>query len=385
MATTTSTRFRTSTLDVQTALEKLRTAAPGQGVLSVYLDTSPNRIVGQAYLLAYRAGVRSVRSHVPEAESETFEAAVAQVERFLVEEFAAQSRGIAVFVDALHHELTAVALPQAPVLEHIVWDKQPEISPLQTILDESERIAVVLFDSERARLFSVFLGAIEEQQRLEDYVPAKQATGGWFALQQTSFERHREDHLRRHAQNTVQALTGLLRAHAFDRLLIGGPDEALSVLRHELPRPLQARLAGTLDLELFASDASVVEATLHAAEAIEQQHEQRLIKELLDSATTPRVVLGLAGTLEALAEGRVHLLIVAKAFDETGAQCTTCGRLMRERHRCPECGIATQPVGSLHEAAVRQALAQGALVETVSAVAAARLIEHGGIGAWTRF
>jgi hypothetical protein len=34
---------------------------------------------------------------------------------------------------------------------------------------------------------------------------------------------------------------------------------------------------------------------------------------------------------------------------------------------------------------VRQALAHGARIETVSGVAATRLNEHGGVGAWTRF
>jgi hypothetical protein len=39
----------------------------------------------------------------------------------------------------------------------------------------------------------------------------------------------------------------------------------------------------------------------------------------------------------------------------------------------------------LREALVRQALDQGARIESVSGKAAERLADHGGIGAWTRF
>jgi hypothetical protein len=50
----------------------------------------------------------------------------------------------------------------------------------------------------------------------------------------------------------------LLRKHSFDRLLLAGPDESLAVLKRELPRPLRARLAGTISVPLFASDAEVL-------------------------------------------------------------------------------------------------------------------------------
>jgi peptide subunit release factor 1 (eRF1) len=371
-------------LDLQSALVQLRNPAPGR-VLSVYLDTSPARTDGLKYLLTYRDAVRSLRRDLSDTDSAAFEAAATWVDRYLTEEFRQHGHGLALFAAGSLDGLVVVPLPQSPPTEHVAWQDRPEIVPLEAMLDEFERIAVVLFDTERARLFTVFLGAIEGQQTLHAEVPGKQATGGWFGLQQTSFARHREDHLRCHAQHTAHALMRTLRTRSFDRLLIGGPDEALAVLRHQLARPLRGRLAGTLNVELFASDAEVLEATLDAAKVIERQDEKRLVDELLDSASTPRVAVGLAGTLDALAEGRVYLLIVADSFAESGAQCSTCARLMTDSHRCPGCGTSTEPVCNLHEAIVQQALAEGARLETVGGDAAARLTEHGGIGAWTRF
>jgi hypothetical protein len=81
----------------------------------------------------------------------------------------------------------------------------------------------------------------------------------------------------------------------------------------------------------------------------------------------------------------VYLLVLADDFDEAGAHCLSCGRLVRDHGCCPACGSSTLAVAHLREPLVQQVLAQGARVEMVSGAAAARLDEHGGIGAWTRF
>jgi hypothetical protein len=383
LGTSTADRSKTLLIDLQSALAHLRTAPFGQRVLSAYLDTSPRRVVRQAYLLAFRDGCKALRANLPQDESALFEAAATHIERYLTEEFQQHQHGLALFA-AENESLVAVGLPEAP-LEDVAWSERPEIGPLEQLLDDYERIAVVLFDKERTRLFTVFLGAIESQQSFADDVPGKQATGGWLGLQQARFARHHEDHVRRHAERTVRTLMEVLRTRTFDRLLLAGPDEALAVLRRELTRPLRARLAGVLDLELFADEAEVLSATLTAAEAIEREHELQIVDELFEAASTPRVILGVAGTLGALADGRVHLLILTEGFTAPGGFCPTCNRLVVDAHRCPTCGVATTPVENLRESVIQQARQQGARLETVSGPAAERLSKAEGIGAWTRF
>jgi peptide chain release factor subunit 1 len=373
-------------MDLPTALAQLgpHELRPAQRVLSVYLDTSPGRIQREAFLLSYRDGCRSIRPSLNDSEVGAFEAAAKRVEHYLTDEFTPHSPGLALFAPGPRDGLVVLRLPQPP-LERVIWENRAEIGTLEAMLDDNERVAVVLFDTERARLFTIFLGAIETRQKLHDHVPGKQATGGWYALQQTRFERHREDRLRRHAVHTVRALMDLLRHRSFDRLLLAGPDEPVAVLRRELPRPLKARLAGTLDLELFANDAEVLVSALSAAKTIERHEQEQLVDELLDAVSTPHVVLGPGPVLDALAGGRVHLLMLADDFAETGAFCSACGRLVTDDSRCPECGGATARVSNLREEIVQQALAQGAKQEMVCGAAAARLLEHGGVGAWTRF
>ncbi len=366
-------------------LQALReTAPPGGRVLSAFLDTSPRRVAGAAYLLAFRDGCKTVRANLPPAEHDRFEAAVAQAEQALRCDIRLAHPGLALFASGAPDYFYTLPLPKSPA-EDVVWAGRPEVEPLQDAVDEFERIGVVLFDKERTRLFTLFLGQLEEHAAFEDDVPGKQATGDWFALSQTRYARHHEEHVARHAKRTVRVLLRALRTHPFDRLLIAGPAEAVQLLRERLPRPLRARFAGTLRLEMFASDADVAAAAQRAAEALERSAEVGMVDELLEARDAPNVALGVTGTLDALAAGRVHLLLVADSFQEPGAECPACARLVAGPRGCPACGTATVPVPDLREHAVQQALAQGARVEVVSAAAAERLAAEGGLAAWTRY
>jgi peptide subunit release factor 1 (eRF1) len=366
-------------------LRELRASEPPDGrVLSVILETTARQTIGQAYLLAFRDACKRIRAGLDEAERARFERAVSQAERYLTAMLVPTHPGVALYAAGAEEYFYAVPLPAAPT-DLVAWEDAPVIAPLVQALDDYERVAVVLFDKERTRLFTVFLEEIEERRTFQDEVPGKQATGDWFALSQTRYARHHEDHVRRHAKRTIAALMGELRARPFDRLFLAGPDEARALLRRHLPRPLRLRDAGDLRLEFFASDAEVLTAARAAAAELERREELATVRSLFDAAQSPSVAIGLDPVLTALAEGRVHRLVVAAGPPETGGECPDCERLVIDRVPCPLCGGPTAPVPDLRERAIERALEQGAGVERVSGMAAALLEEAGGFGAWTRY
>ncbi|MBI3972384.1 MAG: host attachment protein [Chloroflexi bacterium] len=359
--------------------------SPADRILSAFLDTSPGRIENRAYALIFRDNCKALRSTLPPDEREAFNRAAAQAEAYLDKQFAPRSPGLALFATGYADSFLVVSLPVRPV-EGVTWAEAPVVEPLEEALDEFERTAVVLFDKERARIFTVYLGAIEERHVIEDAVPGKQRTGGWFALAQTRYARHHEDHVLRHAKRTIRALTRLARTRPFDRLILGGPSEALALLRRHLPRPLRTRLAGTVQLELFASDDRVLAEALRAAEAIERREELVMVEELFEAASAAHVALGVDDTLAAGNDGRVHGLFVADQFQGTGSECTSCGFLTAAAvTHCPVCGARAKPVADLRERVVERAAAQRARVEVVAGEAASRLLGRGGLAAWTRY
>jgi peptide subunit release factor 1 (eRF1) len=335
-------------------------------------------------LLAFRDLCKAVRLSLPTVEHERFEAAVAQIEAYLSADFAPPRPGLAVFAAGRPEYFYATPLPTRPA-EELYWGDEALLEPLEAALDDCERVAVVLFDKERARLFTIYLGTLEFRQQLTDDVPGKQKTGGWFALAQTRYARHHEDHVLRHAKRTIAALMALLRSHPFDRLLLGGPDEALSLLQRHLPRPLQARCTGTLALELFATDADVLRAVRAAVEPLERAAEVASITELVEATATPRATLGLQDTLASVSQGRVDRLFMDEAFDATGGECAACGQLVAGVGPCPTCGQPVVPLPNLQERLLQRAHETGCRVELVAGAAAELLAVHGGLGAWVRY
>jgi hypothetical protein len=364
-------------------LKTLRESAPPGGkVLTVYLDTSPKRVIGRAFLLSYRDLCCALRDQIGEAEREAFDAAEAQGLRLLEREGPIAAPGLAIFASGAGY-FYAVPLPRRP-REEIYWEPRGHLLPLQSTLDELERAAIVLFDAERARLFTVYLGAIEEHDAIEDEALPHIHGGGWATLEESRISRRRDDRLLHHAKHAVAALTAMNRTHPFDRLLLAGPDEALAVLTHQLPAPLRRRLAGTLHLEMFVSDAEVLRRALPILETIERQAEVAMIDELLDAGRSDGAAVGVDSVFAALNAGLVHVLYVAESYVSTGGECPSCGRLVAGPGPCPSCDAPLRPVANLGERAVEQALSHGARVEIVSGDADALLLARGGLGAWIR-
>jgi peptide chain release factor subunit 1 len=367
-------------------LERLQQLPREQAVLSVYLDISPRRLDREALLLAYRDLIREMRDSLPAGDALTFDGAAARIEAYLTDRFEWRGQSLAAFASAQSDALYVGQLPRRAG-DLAVWDAEPHTAPLLAILDDEERVALVLFDSAHARLFTVYLGEIERRTEITDRVPPRQKTGGWAALSQSRFARHREERIRLHAHRAVAALTTMLREQPFDRLFLAGPDEAVALLRRSLTRPLQARLAGTLRLPLTAGDAAILAAVHEAAQASERKHELEMVNELIEEASggpEADAVLGADAVLETLAQRPISQLYVAASLQRSGMECPSCGRLAAAAATCPDCGTAMVPRADLIDPLIRQAVRRGATVEVVSGEAERLLLLHGGLGAWRR-
>lgn len=357
---------------------------PPGNVLSVYVDTSPKRVEKQGYLLSFRDLAKTMRQELPDSEIVPFNAAASQAERYLTTNVATRYPGCAIFSASQPGYFFVAPLPRRTA-NAMHWDARPHLDELRAILDDYERAAIVLFDARRARLFTVYLGQLDEHLTITDQVPRKQKTGGWAALSQSRYAHHRENQVLEHARHTVAALVSMLRSHPFDRLFIGGPDEALSILKHQLPKPLRDRLDGTLRIELFASDSEVLKAALKAMEDQERQAEIAAIDELFEAPPTDHAALGPDKVLDALHDERLYTLFLADTFAEIGSECPRCNRLITGPGPCPVCGSETEPVIDLPERVTQRAIDQGARVEIMSGAAADILSTRGGLAAWTRY
>src|SRR5262249_13769989 len=251
---------------------------------------------------------------------------------------------------------------RVPLGNHLAFEPRPDVAPLLKLLDDYERYAVALVDKERARLFTVFLAEIEESEAFIDAVPGKHSRG---AFSQKQIQRHHDQHVHRHLEHVAKELAALFRRRPFDRLIVAGPAEATSDLKHMLPRALAHRLVATIPAETSANLGEILETTLAVERRVQGEIEERLVREPPDAARAGmRATSGLLPTLESLWLRKVRTLAIADGVEARGSECTNCARLeMGVVARCRACGSAMRPVHDLFHRAMELALAQDGSVE----------------------
>jgi peptide chain release factor subunit 1 len=356
----------------------------GERVLSIYLDLDRGRQARRAYHIVLEDLAKEVRSKLGRKEREAFEAELARVQEWL-EAREPHGKGVALFSSEPRKLFQAHWLP-VRVQDHLVWDPTPDMAPLLEVADEYERYAVVLVEQNRARLFTVFMGAIEESDALkDDQVPSRHDKGG---VSQSHFQHHHDLHVLWHLKRVAERLAALFRRRPFDRLILAGPQEVTSELRPLLPDALARRVAAVVPLEPYAGEREILEKTLAVEAEVEREAEERLVQELSEIAGAGgRATRGLDSTLEALWLGEVRTLVVADGTSAEGVECTNCGRLQpSDAATCPACGSATRPVHDVIHRAMARTIEQAGRLEVIHGDAARRLMEtDGGIGALLRF
>ncbi len=354
------------------------------GVLSLYLTFGPAARGKRRNIRAAVDGAfdRLGDSSLTERQRAGLERERTNVHQFFGRRFKPSGRSLVLFA-CEPRGLWELFQLQVPSVSIARFAERPAVSQLASVLDEQERYGVLILDKERARILSVYLGAVEDEVTRRSGYSGRTAAGGW---SQARYERRREGQLHTHVMKAIDTLAREQRQRGFDRILIGGPDEAQAALVGALPRGLRARVSGTFSCELSASDQTVLKRTRKLMEAAERSGEDMVVAHLLTAAKSGGLAtLGWEETMPALLEGRVHKLVLVDRLRKHGRSCpgghVTAGRV----RVCPRC---QEPVGAsrdLTEAAVGAALDTQASVEMVRGPAAQHLRLEGGIGAILRY
>jgi peptide chain release factor subunit 1 len=288
------------------------------------------------------------------------------------------TRGVALF-SAADGALWEEILLSRPVRDRAFVAPRAELRMLEVLLETHGVTCTAVTDYEKARIFLLQLGRIEEVHDLWDEVPGRHDQGGRSQLRR---QRHVDDHRRQHLKHVADALFGLWKSRGFEHLVLAGPGEAHRELEQELHGYLRERVRANVTLPVTAAATEVRARTQEVEESLELASEHRAIERLAALETSGGAVLGLEPTLAALADERVDTLVVRIDLEAPGRRCHACGRLST-RGPCPACGGPTQELTDVVEVAVATAYGRGCRVETIAQ--ADGLTELGGVGALLRY
>jgi peptide subunit release factor 1 (eRF1) len=330
-------------------------------VLSVYLNTNPMEGNSDVYKSNLRGMLKDV--NLP--------ADVEAVENYFSREFDWSGRSVAVFSCAPGNFFRAYPLA-IPIHNQVIVSTRPHVKPLASLLDFYGGYGVVLVDKQGARLFSFHLGELKEQEGIlgenirrtkRGGASAKTGVRGGIAGQ----TRYQDEVTERNIREVAEFASHFFSENYVRRILIGGTDENIALLRSQLPKSWQSLIVGTFPMSMTANKEEVLERTMRIGEEAEFYKEEQLLKKLVTGAAKDKGgMVGLDATLGAVHDGRVQALVIQDGYREAGFQCQGCGYITSiEMPKCPFCGDKFEHIPDAVEMAVHRVMKAGGEVEVI--------------------
>ena len=244
----------------------------------------------------------------------------------------------------------------------VVFAPHPYMTPLVKAISRSKPLLLLLTDRQFARILLMDGLDVTEVEKSKDFVPHHSEQGGW---SQARYQRHSDEWAKHHLSKVTQMVFELEQHEPFRWIVLGIEPEVEQDVERDLHPYIKDKVVAKIHVRL---DATVDEIAERAAEA-RARAEDRLIDRLVDRIREGlgpggHAAAGLADTVEALNEKRVHILVFQDGFSHPGAECPNCGMLVAEPvDVCPTCEHGTRRVDNVVDSGVQRAIEQRAQVE----------------------
>lgn len=233
---------------VEKKLEKLQKYKSSNiPVLTVYLGRNGKKTPNTAFLLSQFRSV--VKKTLTKEEIKAYKKYITQIKSFLEDSMDTRNTRSVIlltgdnFFEALEFEFY--------VSPSLTVSRSPYLEPLLDAIKEHNKYFVLLADREKARLFTVHLGRIEEHlDFLDESVPqrVKQIHEAW--ARGNKITRHIEDHLHRHLKLITQKTKEFAKHKDIRFLILGGHRNLFNKIKELLPKDLRDKVYGTFVTEL---------------------------------------------------------------------------------------------------------------------------------------
>lgn len=344
-----------------TNLKELLGYQTNHQVLSVYVNTDPMEGNSDIYKLNLRSMLKDI--NLPSD--------VLAVDHYFGREFDWTGRSMVVFSCAPDNFFRAFSLA-IPVRNQVIVSDRPYVKPLATLLDYYGGYGVVIVDKQGARLFSFHLGELKEQEGILGESIRHTKHGGASARPGVRGGSASQDHFEDEVAGRNIREIADFSAHFFSennvrRVLIGGTEENIALLRNHLPKSWQSLIVGVFPMSMTASKVDVLERTMQIGKEAQYRKEELLLKKLVTGAAKERGgVLNLDETLRAVHDGRVQSLIIQDGYRESGYRCQGCGYITAmELPVCQFCESKFEQIPDAVEMAVYKVMKAGGDVEVL--------------------
>ena len=280
--------------------------------ISLYLNAQANEHGRQDFERFLRKEfaerARTYAAHTPARES--FDRDAERIQEYLANELRPETNGVAVFACAGANDFFEAVQLAAPVENHRLYIyNQPHLYPLARVLDQYPRYAVLVADTNRARLFVFGRGRALQREEVQNVKTRGARIGGW---SQMRYQRHLEQYHLQHAKEVADQLERAVREDDIRHIILAGDDLIIPKLKEQFPKAVAEKVVDVLSLDINAPEHEILEESLEAMRRYDAQTDAERVERLLDEYRAGGLgVVGSRDTLEALAMGQVEELIIA--------------------------------------------------------------------------
>src|SRR5690349_9158189 len=307
----------TETSNPERLLNKLLEFEPASApVLSLYLDARADEHGKRTFMPYVRKQLneraKSYELRTPERES--FDRDAERIMAYVENGLEPALNGVAIFACSAANDYFEVGTFEAPFTRNRLFvSDRPHVYPLARVIDEHRRYAVVLADTNRARIFVFATGRAVEEESVENVKTKRTSVGGW---SQARYQRHEENYHLHHIKEVIDVLERVVSEEGIEHIILAGDEETVVPLfREQLPQILSEKVIDAVSLGIDTPEHELLEETAKVFKRHDSLTDMEKVERLLNEYRADDLgVAGVADTLAALSNGQVEeMLIAAKA------------------------------------------------------------------------
>jgi peptide chain release factor subunit 1 len=359
-------------------------------VISLYLNMQPDQHGRDNFDSFLRKALtdrlRTYGAHGPERHS--LERDAVKIRAF-VESVDKAANGLAIFASSGAGLFEAIELA-APIDEHRLFiSDQPHLYPLAKVLDEHPRYAVLLADTNSARVVVIAGNSVLATSQIEGVKTRRHKMGGW---SQARYQRHVDNYHLHHAKDVVERLARIVADEAIPSIIIAGDEVIIPLLKEQMPKELTEKIVDMMKLDVRAPEHEILAATRAMMEEKDAKGDRERVDALLDAyRANGLAAVGVEDVRAALEIGQVDELVIAGEPDTieptgSGASSATPPAVDRSaRSMASSEGVSVGPT-------LEERTADELIVKARQTAATVRIVQDrsllasvGGVGAFLRF
>jgi peptide chain release factor subunit 1 len=286
-------------------------------VISLYLDARVNEQGKRQFMPFVRKQLneRSKSYETDSLERESFETDFRRIASYLEDGINTTTSGLAIFACAAADDFFEVGEFEAPFeRDRLFVSDRPHVYPLARVADQYRRYAVVLADTNRARIYVFAAGQTVEEKSIENVKTKRTRVGGW---SQARYQRHEENYHLHHVKEVVDMLERVVREEEVEQIILAGDETVvIPLLREQLPKALEEKVIDAVNLAIDTPEHELFEESLTVFQRHDSLTDREKVERMLNEFRGDNLaVAGVPDTLAALSNGQVEEMLLVSSPD----------------------------------------------------------------------